>query len=426
MASDDDRDRLSFPDFPDDVQLSILSFLPPSQLAIFCCTSKRFYSLYSSPDSPLWSSLCRRRFSPITRLDGWGRGRIPSKHLYSALSDLDSLTGFWRPCGNGDGLVDAHVPSLLLVEWGPSFLLGSRVYPSREGSYDVVKSPFLWMFLSERGRRLCFVDTKGRGLDSEKALVDLVDGESGLVAVNVSSLGCKHLLVEDSEEPGRRSDGISSSGSSSGGSFVGDDGEEGSGDDVAEAMAGLPDSYTKEMYQHFANRMSPGSRGVWRRQRRRERERKKKRFDELHFVRVGNCSPTVSRPLQGLWKGIGSNLKLGFYLVTYDDFRGIKCQKVGESNSSSPGFTPVLWMAAPTSQELKFSSEEVQFSDSWTSLPLLMSSNNRQNHPLVENEIWQYMDGMLRFGFLTDSLIIDLKHVTEDGSLLDLVTSSGD
>lgn len=174
-------------------------------------------------------------------------------------------------------------------------------------------------------------------------------------------------------------------------------------------------------------------------------------FDQSVHIRVLRCSWL-------LLQGIGGNLQLGFYLVTYDDFGKIACQKVGESNRSSP--TPVFWIATPTSQKLTFSPGEPQFFDSWTHLPHLMSASHLQNHPLVENEvvcrvlpvnthndaalpnldgptfahfpitkrsIWQDGDGRPGFGLLSDSIVIDLRHVTLNGCLLDLVTpSSGD
>lgn len=56
------------------------------------------------------------------------------------------------------------------------------------------------------------------------------------------------------------------------------------------------------IYQHFANRRSPGG-DRWRRQRRREQERlARRKWEPQHFVKIVNCSPTPARPLQGLWK----------------------------------------------------------------------------------------------------------------------------
>ncbi|KAI9091384.1 hypothetical protein K1719_028195 [Acacia pycnantha] len=49
---------ISFTDFPEDVQLCILPFLTPSEIATFACTSKQFGSLCSN-DSELWFSLNR-------------------------------------------------------------------------------------------------------------------------------------------------------------------------------------------------------------------------------------------------------------------------------------------------------------------------------------------------------------------------------
>ncbi|KAI8004089.1 F-box protein [Camellia lanceoleosa] len=58
-----------------------------------------------------------------------------------------------------------------------------------------------------------------------------------------------------------------------------------------------------EIYQYFANRTSPSGDRASRKQRKREKGRQgRKKLEPEHFVKIANCSPMPSRPLQGLWK----------------------------------------------------------------------------------------------------------------------------
>ncbi|CAA2953593.1 F-box At3g12350 [Olea europaea subsp. europaea] len=92
--SDETVFALSFSDFPEDVQLFILSFLDPSELASFACTSKKCFSLCR--DESLWFSMCDRRWGSCTLLKRWGQGKISYKDLYRILSEYENLIGFWR------------------------------------------------------------------------------------------------------------------------------------------------------------------------------------------------------------------------------------------------------------------------------------------------------------------------------------------
>ena len=150
---------LSFPDFPEDVQLCILSFLPPSDIATFACTSKRFLSLCTS-DSRLWFTMCERRWGSKTEIRKWVRGAITYRHLYRTLSEWENLIGFWRRSGPGSAVISS--PSLVFFEWGDCCVSGFRVSASKRGSYDVVKAPFLWMSLSPDGQVVHFLDPDGR------------------------------------------------------------------------------------------------------------------------------------------------------------------------------------------------------------------------------------------------------------------------
>ncbi|XP_052188303.1 F-box protein At3g12350-like isoform X2 [Diospyros lotus] len=285
----------SFSDFPDDVQLCILSFLAPSEIAAFACTSKHFAALCRS-DAKLWLALCERRWGSKTRIKQWPIGKLVTyKQLYRTLNDFDSLIGFWRRSG-------PNSTTLLFFEWGPSFLAGSRVSPSKTGSYRVVKDPFLWLTLYPSGETISFLDPDSRFEMCDVLLqsgdLDLGLLETELVPVNVSFMGKNHVSVEENLSFGHSKSGFRRTSSS---------GNLGAEEDVIGPDHGLPgslpDRLMYDIYQHFANRTSPSHDRATRRQRKREKERQgRKKWESEHFLKIVNCSPTPSRPLQGLWK----------------------------------------------------------------------------------------------------------------------------
>jgi hypothetical protein len=60
--------------------------------------------------------------------------------------------------------------------------------------------------------------------------------------------------------------------------------------------------------------MSPGADRAIRRQRRREKEKQgKKRWETEHFLKIVDTSPTLDRPLQGLWKVGDSSVSTLFF-----------------------------------------------------------------------------------------------------------------
>jgi len=268
----------SFTDFPVDIQVCILSFLAPSEIATLACTSKQLGSLCAR-DSKLWFSMCQRRWGSKTTITQWGKakGTISYKHLYHTLHHWENLLGFWRRSGS-------ETPLLLFFEWGPSFISASRVSPSESLAYGVTKTPFLWMSLSEDGDVVTFLDPDGkpgveRGIQSE------------LVAVEVSLMGKTHFVVEEKQFRGSISDDC--------------------GDEVVESGS-PPEKLMAEIYQHFANPRSPGG-DRSRRQRRREKERlARRKWESQHFVKIVNCSPTPERPLQGIWKVVLCDLNCQF------------------------------------------------------------------------------------------------------------------
>ncbi|KAK7291053.1 hypothetical protein RIF29_05916 [Crotalaria pallida] len=476
MAEPNDSvSTLSFAEFPEDVQLCILSFLTPSEIATFACTSKRFTSLCQN-DTKLWFTMCHRRWGPKTHIAKWIKGKnVTYKLLYKTLHDWDNLIGFWRRSGNGNGSAVTSTitsPPLVFFEWGPSFLTGSRVSPSRAGTYEVIKSPFLWMSLSSDGQVVNYLDPSGRAdLNSELFEIGSVFSENELIPVNVSFMGKTHFVVEEDlnfacsspcndKEQGRKVIRRSSSG-------VSLSWEDCDVNGIGTSGRSLPDRVMSEIYQRFANRTSPGS-DKSRKQRRREKERlARRKLEPEHFVKIVNCSPTPLRPLQGLWKGICDDMSLAFYLVAYDDIGGIACRLVGDYPERFSSYAPVFWTSKATFLESPFSPEEESLYDSRIHLrpfepdneiheQFLFSDNDVVNriqqlhltddevvhrilhisssYDLVlpdlagaintrsaEGRIWQYQNGTFGFGFIRDNFVIDMKHIVHDGCILDTV-----
>nr|XP_043636143.1 F-box protein At3g12350 [Erigeron canadensis] len=420
--------ELQFSDFPEDVQLSILSFLTPSEISSFSCTSKRFLSLCRT-DSKLWFSMCERRWGSKTQIKKWGSGKITYKFLYKTLLEYENLIGFWRLSKKTE-THDENVkktPTLVVFEWGCCYIVGFRVSPSSNGGYGVVKSPFLLMGISPKGEIVNFLEPNvGFRDDLLKSVVEkgLVcgNGDNELLSVDVNRIGEFHIVIEEKVGFGFCGNGESVVGFESGSS--------------------PPDQETSEIYQYFANRTSPVGR-----QRRREKERQwSRKWNAEHFIKIVNYFPTDLRPLQGLWKGICEDENLDFYLVVYDDIGGIACRKIGDSCKPFSSYTPVFWTSNTTFFESPFSSEEEDIYDTREHLLppghlhcsemeavsriLYINSSydlvipglagpTAVNPHQVEGRIWQYGDGTFGFGFLRDNHIIDLKHIAVDGCLLD-------
>ncbi|KAK9270701.1 hypothetical protein L1049_026284 [Liquidambar formosana] len=242
----------SFTDFPEDVQLCILSFLIPSEVATFACTSKRFVSLCHS-DSKLWYTMCDRRWGSKTQIRKWGNGKITYKHLYKILNEWDNLIGFWRRSGQGRS-IGVSSPPLIFFEWGSSFVTGSRVSPSKTGTYRVIKSPFLWMSIKPDGEIVNFLDPDGRiELPEDFAASELGSSENDLVPVHVGFMGKNHVVVEENlsfvyvNSPEQRKSGFRRSSSS--------DNVRGEEDDAVAAENGspgsLPDRLMSDIYPVF-------------------------------------------------------------------------------------------------------------------------------------------------------------------------------
>ncbi|XXG48815.1 hypothetical protein AAC387_Pa02g3159 [Persea americana] len=432
---------ISFVDFPEDVQLAILSFLSPSEISSFCLTSKRF-ACYTRNDSKLWHSLCDRRWGSKTQISSWSHnGKIPFRLLYRTLDRLDNLIGFWRRIDRFGKphfvTADTNPPSLLFFEWGPSYIQGSEI--RLQNRHGVGKKPFLWMGLSKQGQPVNYLHPPltipGSSMRNEEMGVLKIESweDFDLVSVDVSFVGSNHLVIEENQGFVRRS------------SIGGEEMENSPPKSVTGSSP--PDRVTSDLYQYFANRTSPGWERAYRRHRRKERQRQGRRlWEPEHYVKIVNASPTPARPLQGLWKGLDNNQDLCFYIVAYDDIGGITCRRAGEPSGHLSGNTPVFWTANTTFIEPPFSSEERSLYDScWperSSCGLYREKKGEVSRILrinssydlvipcfadsllgssvtTDGRIWQYRDGTFAFGFLRDHFTTDLRQVTLNGRLLD-------
>lgn len=179
----------------------------------------------------------------------------------------------------------------------------------------------MWMSITASGEQVSFLDPECR-LELNEDLGELGFSENELVPINVSFMGKCHVVVEENPSFGQfNSPEGKKSGMrriSSGGNMRGE--EYGNVDDVIGSESGspgsLPDRLMSDLYQYFANRTSPSGDRASRRQRRREKERQgRRKWEPEHFVKIVNCSPTPSRPLQGLWKVVFSLLLFSFEYV---------------------------------------------------------------------------------------------------------------
>ncbi|KAF8377652.1 hypothetical protein HHK36_031036 [Tetracentron sinense] len=422
----------SFADFPEDVQLCILSFLKPSEIASFSCTSKRFVSLCRS-DSKLWFFLCDKRWGSKTHIRKWGNGKIGFKVLYKTLNELENLIGFWRR--NGQGNVSVSTPPLVFFEWGPSFITGSRVSPSKTGTYRVIKTPFLWMGLSPEGEPVNVLDPDCR-FDSSGDLVradELEVSDADLVPVNVSFMGKNHIVMEENRNfdssyyPEQRKMGLSRSSSSTN---VREDDPE-----IVEDVTGL------EIYHYILCRIlvvfynlfsflydffiysvlillqtSGYSFSSW-------------AIGVLHFYyspdtylappcfnvlfemgfgdqiigsSVFNYSPDtdlvppcynvlseMENPvINRLYEGICDDMNLDFFLVAYDDIGGLACRRVGDTSEPFSGYSPVFWTSNTKFIQPPFSAEEEYLYESRIHLIPLDAANDIHGYPpFVEKEV---------------------------------------
>ncbi|BAT17327.1 F-box protein At3g12350 [Oryza sativa Japonica Group] len=381
-------------DLPEDALLAILALLAPTDAAAAACACRRLAAAASSPSLPLALAL-RLGLPPPRPL-------LPASaaRLLRSLHRLRRLLGLWRrlPSSSFSGSgyrSTSSSSSLAAFEWAPGgTLAASLLAPSARG-LAVAKSPFVTLSIDETGETVAAM---------------------GDVPVSVNFVGNNHIVVEAAA------------------ASSGDD------DDEAAMEGGSP---PEVMYMHFANRRSPGA---GRKRRSKQGRRRGRAMEAEHFVRIADAEPTEARPLQGLWKGISESRTLEFYLVTYDDIGGITCRQVSDTRGQNSGFTPIFWTTNTTFLEQPFSEKEldhyirrehIQGVDSdhaatenraISRILCINSSYDVVDHHLsaplddmrnVEGRIWLYDDGTFGFGFSGSNSIIDLKHVSSDGCILD-------
>jgi hypothetical protein len=147
-----------------------------------------------------------------------------------------------------------------------------------------------------------------------------------------------------------------------------------------------------------------------------------------------------------LKQGICEDRTLEFYLVTYDNIGGVTCRRFRDTRSQNSGYFPVFWTTDTTFLEPPFSEQEL---DNYTSRDHIqgVTSNHAGTEnrvisrilcinssydvvdphlstPLddgrcMEGRIWLYEDGTFGFGFVGSNSIIDLRHVSSAGCILD-------
>jgi hypothetical protein len=204
----------------------------------------------------------------------------------------------------------------------------------------------------------------------------------------------------------------------------------GSSSDESEDPTSPPSFVVSEMYTQLANKTtSPGS--DRRRQRKKEKERQARiKWEPEHFIKVSDFSPTVAKPLQGLWKGFSEGRNMELYLVKYDEVGGVICKKV-EDLSLSRHTSPVFWTRNHAFVTCPFSAEEEMIFDGRVHVTPLLGEVREQavsgilymysSYDLA-GRVWLYENGTFGFGFLRDQFIVDLKRVAlEDGCLADLL-----
>ncbi|KAJ7298273.1 hypothetical protein O6H91_Y007000 [Diphasiastrum complanatum] len=465
-------------DLGDDNLALVLSFLSPSEVGQCACVSRRL------------RGLCKDDSKVRTCVKRWGKGRVCLRVLHGVLLRWEKVIGFWRGIGNkGRGcLVD--------FEWGTHFILGFKVLPATCGSYGVCKIPFLWIGVSSDGSDLCFVDRHAYkdpcysaneimqslrdapviqrdqfekiGFDTETAV------SMGLTMVNVHFIGINHLLMEEMHQQklaGKRlslaeaatvtSFGSSSQlGNNSHPSRVG-------GFEVYKSGCSPPGSFPYEMYHFLASKVtSAGGDTAERRQMRRDRMRALSQGKQLpepeYFVKVLQCTPTKTRPLQGLWKGLCHCMSLDFILLSYDEQGGIVCRKIKECSGIASG-GPVYWTARPPiCSNVPLSPEEQGFYDNCLhvkprilgKVPEMLGPGNLTNADHIDNfmaeevvgmlhvtpdrdhccflsnitseqckegRVWLYESGRFGYGVLHTNSITDFRLITSRGCLLDVV-----
>ncbi|KZV45131.1 F-box protein [Dorcoceras hygrometricum] len=417
---------LSFREFPEDVQLCILSFLHRSDLSAFASTCKKYFHLCA--DDRLWFLRCSRRWGSRTQIKKWGGGKVSYMNLFRLLDQYEDLIGFWRY----SYFRRQSPPQMALFEWGPFYITGYRVLQSKQG-YDVVKKPFLWLTATSDGKTLSYLDMNETLSLTDKDLScghsEKLRSAAGLILVNIDLCENGVLSLREDRQylefrkrvqtPNRR--------------------------EVYDAVyRSPPDKLMSQIFKILESKVSVTDYPKQGRKERQPRQQQRVcRWRTQQFIKIMNPSPTPSRPLQGLWKGIDHNKCLNLYLVSY--WNRICCEVVGSystqfSTSNCRTFTAraTAFLESPLSSE-----EEHTFYTRRHLRPVARSNQDRYEdfdvlrvfHTLspyqgydgqedVNGRLWLYANGTFGFGFLRDDYIIDMKPLLKNGCLADVTTKS--
>ena len=258
---------ISFCDFPEDVHVSVLSFLEPAEIAAFSCTSRRFASLCAH--ERLWLCMCERRWGSKTSIRRWvegGKQKGSYYLLYKSLNRWENIIGFWRRIGRRG---DWGGSSLVYFAWESGFITGSLVSQSNEsGSYEVVKVPFIWLGLSTRGELMCF--SRPTRLFESSSYSALNSGllDSDLLPATIGFIGQNHFVVEE------------------------------------KLCCHSSEDFSNSEESAFVQRFIDCERNtvIGKRRNSKGSDATGKRFEAEHFVKIINCFPTLERPIQGIWK----------------------------------------------------------------------------------------------------------------------------
>ncbi|XP_075516880.1 F-box protein At3g12350-like [Primulina tabacum] len=428
---------LSFIDFPEDVQLCVISFLHQLELEAFASTSKKYFDLCNN-DERLWFLKCSHRWGSQTQIKNWGGGKISYRNLFRLLNQYENLIGCWIY-----DYISAGYSKLVLFEWGPFYITGNRVLPSQHRGYDVIKKPFLWITATSDGQTLNFLDRDETLSLTEKDLFR-EDSEklrgTELILVDIDLLDNRCLWLRENRQFSEFRKLVHA----------------GNGREEYEIVyRSPPDGLMAQIKEILASKAGVGDIPLSKKERRTERQRERekqrdvRRWRSQRFQKLTNHSPTPSRQLQGLWKGIGPDKMLNLYLVSYGErFDSIYGEIVGNSSRFLIAHDSVFTSRASAFTESPISSEEEHTYSTRTHLrPIVISNQAEQDrsaapfgdeyldvlrmfyaisplfsyHGFDDGRIWLYADGTFGFGFLGGNCIVDLKPLLKNGHLLDAI-----
>ena len=135
-------------------------------------------------------------------------------------------------------------------------------------------------------------------------------------------------------------------------------------------------------------------------------------------------------------------MRLAFYLVAYDTTGAISCRRIGDLSESLSGYLPIFWTSRSALVEFPFTREEENIyrgrehirsssldssefernlsqifrTNSSYDLAVVDSSGSTVNYQNVEGRVWLYDTGTFGFGFLRNTCIVDLTHITSSWS----------